>query len=152
MENESPRRAVTDHTFEPKEPQRRKEKETQILENMQRVSQDTGQQNVGVCAMATWEWAHSHGIQILSKANELKADLPTSKLSFQIPSWAETSCKAPKAPGKFAWRSFVLTKLKLPSVSFFLQRNVSAPFLPLAGGYRRSVNAEDANVTQLSLP
>lgn len=78
-----------------------------------------GQQNVGVCGMATWEWAHSHGFRILSKANELKADLPTSKLSFQVPSWAETSCKAPKAPWKFAWRTFVLTKLKpRQSVSF----------------------------------
>lgn len=65
-----------------------------------RLSQETGQQNVDVCGMATWGWAHSHGIHILSKANELKADLPTSKLSFQIPRkpWAETSCKALKSP------------------------------------------------------
>lgn len=38
VENESPRGAVAGHTFEPKEPQRRKEKQTQILENMQRGS------------------------------------------------------------------------------------------------------------------
>lgn len=38
LENESPRGAVTDHTFQQKEPQRRKEKQTEILENMQRGS------------------------------------------------------------------------------------------------------------------
>lgn len=39
--NESPRRAVNGHTVEQKEQRKRKEKQTRILENMQRGSQET---------------------------------------------------------------------------------------------------------------
>lgn len=86
MENESPRRAVTGHTFEPKEPQRRKENKHSFWKTCKEALSRDRQQSVGVCGMATWEGAHSRGFWILSKANELKAELPTSKLSFQIPS------------------------------------------------------------------
>lgn len=114
VENESPRGAVTGHTFEQKEPRRRKEK------NKHRFWKTCGEalkrQDSRMLVFVVWlyENDHSRGIWVLSKANELKADLPTSKLSFQIPSWAETSCKTPKAPWKFVWRNLALTKLKPP--------------------------------------
>lgn len=81
MENESPRRAVTGHTFEPKEPQRRKENKHSFWKTCKEALSRDRQQSVGVCGMATWEGAHSRGFRILSKA-----ELLTSKLSFQIPS------------------------------------------------------------------
>lgn len=120
------------HLWAKRTPEKKEKTNTDSGKHAKRLSQETGQQNGGgVCGMAMWEWAHSHGIQMLSKASELKADLPTSKLSLQIPSWTETSCKAPEFPWKFSWRT--LLSLNLTPLSIFLQLKVNAPFLPLLG-------------------
>lgn len=151
LANESPEGPVTGHTFEQKEQRRRKEKQTQILENMQRGSLkrlDSGMAMFiriygnGHTHMVFWcklnQWIQGRFINI-------KALPPNPRLSrnfSQNPNW----------PRKVARSNFALTKLKPPSRLSLLHLSVSGSVFPLLGFCRRSVNSEDTNVTWLSLP
>lgn len=89
LANESPWGAVTGHTFEQKEQRRRKEKQTQIVENMQRLSRDTGQWDGNGCR-SIWEWPHYMAFWcklnqwIQGRFSNIKAHPPDPRLSRDL--------------------------------------------------------------------